>query len=340
MKSSLNVKFYPEKNVKRKIFHRKISRIALIALIVNALIAIIYILDVSGFELEKISAKFTHWGTDSAATLLEKDTSNTSKLAPDPSFFAGHSYPIDQIDAPLTHEDHAAKFLRHGFNSTQDTAVMGYYGIDVSHWQNTINWSQVHSDTAPSPLKFFIMKATQGTSSVDPYFKRNWASAKTQETTVGAYHFYLFNEDPKQQAAHYINTVPLQKGDFLPIVDIEPACSSCGIDGISKADLIANLTVFLNEIEAHFEEKPILYTYTSFHNEYLKGAFSDYTFWMAQYSPQPPLGFALSNPTSTQKPLVAMWQFSFRERIQGIVGNVDMSFLPKDQYKKMIYFAN
>ncbi|HSL14751.1 MAG TPA: GH25 family lysozyme, partial [Actinomycetota bacterium] len=46
-------------------------------------------------------------------------------------------------------------------------------GIDVSHWQGTIDWTQV----AASGVRFAIAKATDGREGVDPQYLTNKAGA-------------------------------------------------------------------------------------------------------------------------------------------------------------------
>src|SRR5665213_2669801 len=111
----------------------------------------------------------------------------------------------------------------------------------------------------PGPLKFFIIKATQGKNIVDPYYKRNWEAAKTNRTLVGAYHFYVSNEDPILQANNYMAAVKLVQGDLYPIIDLEFDCGGCSSLMIGKAEYVKNLKIFLKAIEDHYKVKPVLY---------------------------------------------------------------------------------
>jgi len=58
-------------------------------------------------------------------------------------------------------------------------------GIDVSHWQGTIDWSKV----AASGVSFAIAKASEGKSVVDPTYAENVAGASAAGIRIGAYHF-------------------------------------------------------------------------------------------------------------------------------------------------------
>ena len=58
-------------------------------------------------------------------------------------------------------------------------------GIDVSHHQNAIDWTQV----AASGVRFAIAKASEGTAYIDPLFSTNRAEAMAAGIVFGAYHF-------------------------------------------------------------------------------------------------------------------------------------------------------
>lgn len=214
----------------------------------------------------------------------------------------------------------------------------GYYGIDVSGWQNSIDWKAVHSDTLPSPLRFFIIKATQGKDITDLYFSRNWENARASGSLRGAYHFYIATEDPVLQADNYISHVRLGKGDLRPVIDLEYDCCSCDTLYISKEQYVKNLAVFISRIREHYGVEPILYTYRYFYDQYLKDHFDRYTYWMASYTKEAPRPMQLyGRPDSAFLPSIRMWQFSSSERIKGIVGNVDISFLPVDDLDAVLY---
>ena len=58
-------------------------------------------------------------------------------------------------------------------------------GIDVSHHQGVIDWSQV----AGSGQRFAIAKATEGRTFVDPNYAFNKTGAEMSGLVFGAYHF-------------------------------------------------------------------------------------------------------------------------------------------------------
>ena len=60
-----------------------------------------------------------------------------------------------------------------------------YNGIDVSAWQNEIDFSKVKSEG----IKIVYIKSSEGTTYIDPYFERNYQKAKENGLLIGAYHF-------------------------------------------------------------------------------------------------------------------------------------------------------
>ena len=57
-------------------------------------------------------------------------------------------------------------------------------GIDVSQWQQTIDWSKV----AGAGMRFAIARATKGQHYIDPTFQTNVDGARAEGIVVGAYH--------------------------------------------------------------------------------------------------------------------------------------------------------
>jgi GH25 family lysozyme M1 (1,4-beta-N-acetylmuramidase) len=102
-------------------------------------------------------------------------------------------------------------------------------GIDVSHWQGTINWSQVAGD--PKAIKFVFMKATEDTNYTDPTFNTNLAGAAAAGILAGPYHFCRLDTNSSDPAAdgaaeanYFLSKIKskYQTGEYLPpVADIE-----------------------------------------------------------------------------------------------------------------------
>ena len=185
-----------------------------------------------------------------------------------------------------------------------------YYGIDVSHHQGRIDWERVarSSEENGYPIKFAIMKATESNTFTDPDYTDNIANARKAGFVCGVYHFYDPWTSPQKQAQHYINTVKLQKGDFVPVVDVERAGKS--------ADLRRDLLVYLKAIESHYGVKPIIYASAKFRKRHFNSAEIDaYPFWVAHYY--------VVRPGTDKR--WQIWQFTDHASVTGISGYTDFN---------------
>ena len=158
-----------------------------------------------------------------------------------------------------------------------------YYGIDISHYQGDVLELMKTTDS----LHFVIAKATEGTGYVDPEFRSNWREIKERGLIRGAYHFYRFGDDPVEQAKHFASQIQdIEYSDIAPVVDVEGGSLS---RNVGKVQMNSDLMKFLNYLEAALKRRPIIYTNTSFSNEYLSDtAFSNYELWLAEYTKNKP----------------------------------------------------
>lgn len=196
------------------------------------------------------------------------------------------------------------------------------YGIDVSRYQNRINWKEVRGMNVQNIfVQFVFIKATEGKYMKDKRFKENWKEAKENGITRGAYHYYLPDGAPQQQAKNFLETVKFEPGDLPPVIDIEDR----GI-GIHKA-FISNIHEFLQLVEKKCRCKPIIYSYDSFYNDYLIGQFEDYPIWIARYGPEKPLNGNFD-----------FWQFTDHAQVDGIGSKVDMNVFAGDsaEFKRLL----
>jgi len=150
------------------------------------------------------------------------------------------------------------------------------FGIDVSHYQETINWDDVR--VSKHPIKFVFIRATMGENRKDKEFSNNWKGAKKANFIRGAYHYYDPNQNSTKQAQNFINSVKLHKGDFPPVLDIEE------LSKFGNLNLHKGLKNWLSIIENNYKVKPIIYTGLKYYQENLKSEFSNYTLWVAAYS--------------------------------------------------------
>lgn len=93
-----------------------------------------------------------------------------------------------------------------------------YKAIDISHY-NTVNWSKLDSR-----LDAVYMKATQGTSYVDPTLSTNVQGAQSRGIAYGFYHYLNMDQDAATQAEHFYNNIKLYYSEYykcVPVLDVE-----------------------------------------------------------------------------------------------------------------------
>lgn len=184
-------------------------------------------------------------------------------------------------------------------------------GIDVSHYQGSVNWKTVKG----AGIKFVFIKATQGTSYPQvSYFRNHAPKALAAGLNVGVYHYGTFSNvsEAKAQAAYFISVVKDYRLTYPLVLDLEE-----NKKGVSKSALTDAAISFLEKIEnaGYFA---ILYTSKSFlENSLDEDRLKPYALWCARYAD------ALGRSAD-------IWQYSSKGKVDGINGCVDMNWSYRD----------
>ena len=220
-------------------------------------------------------------------------------------------------------------YIKHGRFATQGSAVpegYDYFCLDISHYNGAIQWDSLKVAIDPSgyttrsvlhakrilPVRWVVVKATEGEQMVDDRYQDFWAEAGRINTSRGAYHFFRSSKDPRVQADNYIARVKLRKTDLPPILDVETIHKGC-----TRKLLNDRVLTWLDIIEKHYGRKPIVYTSDSFARSYLSSDITDnYPLWIARYNSEPP-------KTSNWK----IWQFTDKALVIGAPGYSDLSVI-------------
>lgn len=251
-----------------------------------------------------------------------------------PIFHTGQSISGDDISKYM----HPIDTLKASFLSLEPSLNLGLFGIDVSHWQGEIDWTKPVVGANNSDIDFVIVKATQGAKYVDSQFENNWKGAQKAGKKVGAYHFYIYDDDPQAQAKNFVNTVESWKSGMIrPIVDLELDCESCSTPSIPDDELVQKVRAFLIAVEKATGQKPIIYSYSSFYDTYLMSKLSDYDVWIARYTTFKPEQIPVfPEENGTENPTYVMWQFTDRQIINGWKEKADASLLPSKFIDRVI----
>ncbi|HMI61432.1 MAG TPA: GH25 family lysozyme, partial [Puia sp.] len=156
-------------------------------------------------------------------------------------------------------QERRSHFIRYPEFGIEIPTNYSIHGIDVSKYQDVIDWSSVKDMKVGSvQMSFAFIKATEGLGNEDAYFQRNWKKAKDAGLARGAYHFFLATKSGKAQAENFINSVELLPGDMPPVLDIEQTY------GVSPDKLRARAKEWLQTIQDHYHVMPIIYTNVDF----------------------------------------------------------------------------
>ena len=153
-------------------------------------------------------------------------------------------------------------------------------GIDISHHQGTIDWDRLRNAMINgSPVRFVIIKATEGDKYIDENFEQNFALAKDNGFIRGAYHYLSLNSPARAQAYFFISKVHLEPGDLPPVLDVEHKPNDMSVE-----DFQLEVLTWLHIVENQYQVKPIICTYYKFKDAYLSDErFDGYPYWIAHY---------------------------------------------------------
>lgn len=195
----------------------------------------------------------------------------------------------------------------------EQIAARLHKGIDISRHSGIVDWPQVLADGHT----FAFAKATEGVDLEDSSFAAHWQSMPEAGIIRGAYHFYVTEDDPLEQANFFISKVDLRSGDLVPVVDLEL------IGHGTQPGLIERVSLFLTAIETHYGVKPMIYTSPNFWDQHMNDAFGEYPLWIAQYDvdqPRLPVGWDAWH----------LWQWRGDAQIAGVEKDVDLSHANRD----------
>lgn len=187
-------------------------------------------------------------------------------------------------------------------------------GMDAARFQTSVDWSKARA----VGIRFAFLKATEGGDLLDPKFRDHWRGAARAGIARGAYHFYYFCTAPEVQARWFIRNVPRSQGALPPVLDMEwnpfsPTCKRRP-DG---ATVRAEMKVWLDRVEAHFGQRPIIYTTPGFYKDAGLSRLRGYEFWLRST--------AKSLREAYPGQAWRFWQYTATGQLPGTPGDVDIN---------------
>lgn len=153
-------------------------------------------------------------------------------------------------------------------------------GIDVSRWQGAMDWSKAKA----AGTVYAWIKASEGSTWVDPQFATNARGAGSSGILWGAYHYYRNDIDALAQARHFVATVTaagIPTPTLTYALDFE--------DTTGRVDPRA-MGVFAAEVERLTGSRPLVYTARWWWTPARLGGRQEWAarlpLWIADYSPE------------------------------------------------------
>ncbi len=189
-------------------------------------------------------------------------------------------------------------------------------GIDVSHWEGEINFRRVKE----AGIRLVYIKATQGTTVVDPDFERNYREADRERMRIGFYHYVTARdvEEAKAEAVFFSEKIKGKNQHARPAMDFEE------FGELSRREIREISLEFLRELEQRTGVRPVIYSDASnaatvFDDDRLR----EYPLWIAQYGVERP---DMENPWRRW----SGWQYTDAGRVDGIAGDVDRDYFRRE----------
>ena len=168
-------------------------------------------------------------------------------------------------------------------------------GIDISshdHRRFGVRW---HVEVAAGS-QFVYVKATEGTTYVNPHFVADYKAARAARRHVGAYVYARPDlGDPIGQADHFLRHARFTRDDrtLVPFVDLEWPYAGVRTGpcyNLTPEQMRAWIRAFVGRIEAAIHRKPMIYTNTYWWNPCTGNdtSFGGHPLNIANYTRKPP----------------------------------------------------
>ena len=188
------------------------------------------------------------------------------------------------------------------------------YGIDVSHWQNNINFDALSKSQS---IDFMIIRAGQGINIIDKKFEKNYTLAKRYGIPLGVYLYANAQnvEEARNEANHLVNLMQGKKFELPVYYDVE---AQENVD-------VNTITAMCNEFckilkNAGYKTGIYASKYYLMYKIYPNKLPEDCSIWVASYGKN---SGAIPNDVYKYSGKYDIWQYTSTGRIDGIDGDVD-----------------
>jgi lysozyme len=181
-------------------------------------------------------------------------------------------------------------------------------GIDVSYYQETIDWPRVRR----AGIRFAFIRLSDGATLRDAMFATNWAEARRAGVVRGAYQFFRPDQSVAAQADLMIAAMRgRDRDDLPPVIDLE-------VDGGLAAPVVAERAqAWIDRVRDKLGVEPIVYTGGDLWRNGGGEPLGAQPLWLAHYTQGCP---TLPAPWARW----TFWQHTDRGAVPGIDGPVDL----------------
>ncbi len=188
------------------------------------------------------------------------------------------------------------------------------YGIDVSHWQSTIDFEILSKSNS---IDFMIIRAGHGLNIKDNQFERNYTQAKKYKIPLGVYLYANAQnvEEARKEANHLLDLIKGKNFELPVFYDIEAQAN------VDKS----TITLMCNEFYRIIKNagyKPGIYASKYYYMDKIESnkLASDCYIWVASYGKN---DGAIPKDTYRYNGRWDIWQYTSTGKIEGINGDVD-----------------
>ncbi|MCM1386097.1 MAG: glycoside hydrolase family 25 protein [Bacillus sp. (in: Bacteria)] len=229
---------------------------------------------------------------------------------------------LTENDIDASKEDTEVKGAEDDADGTENTAFEAFdenvkKGIDVSKWNQTIDWEEVKKDG----VEFAIIRcgyrgSSSGSLVIDPMYIENIEGAIEAGIPVGVYFFtQAVNEvEAVEEASMVINLIREYDVDYPVFLDSESAGGRGRADSLEAAERTKIHKAFMETIASAGYETGIYGSANWLTKKVNMKELSQYNTWLAEYADIP-----------TYDEYYHMWQYTSKGSINGISTNVDLN---------------
>lgn len=194
--------------------------------------------------------------------------------------------------------------------------IMPKIGIDISYANSVIDWGK-----ASKEIDFAIIRSSFGSdlpSQTDSYFYRNANGCVKYNVPFAIYHFaYFINTDKAKEEADFAIRLANEYKKYIKFIalDVEEDSERYAQRVGADPDWTKCAVAFMERIKSA-GYTPVLYTNQSWLlNKYDRDNIKKYKLWYAAPDADSP------------KYDPAIWQYSWKGKVSGIIGDVDMNYI-------------